>query len=331
MSEPRPRSALERLQELDRGDAAPAPARADEPARPEPRQPAARRGVGGALAVVALLLWKFKFVAVFLLSKLKLLLVGAKLLKFGKLFTTGWTMLLSMWAYSMFFGAPFAIGFVLLILVHELGHGLAARLTGLPVSAPVFIPFFGAAIMLKRAPRDTYQDFIIGYGGPLAGTLGGLACLGASFAVGEHWGQLLFVLAYFTFVINLFNLMPVWQLDGARITAPLRPSLWALTVGLLTAVLFYASGDTGTMNPMALMVVLVGAIRLIGSWHKSRRERHDDSALGRLAAAGERHREARDHAVTERHRWIACASYVLLASALIVLIHQLHVRLPQVG
>ncbi|GJM23205.1 MAG: hypothetical protein DHS20C15_31200 [Planctomycetota bacterium] len=288
------------------------------------------KGTGGIIAIGALLLWKFKFVLLFVLTKLKVAWVGVKLLKFGKLMTTGWTMILSMWLYSMHFGAPFAIGMVLLILVHELGHGLAAKLTGLPVGAPVFIPFLGAVIALKEAPRDTFQDFVISIGGPLAGTLGGLACLALAPQLGEYWGDLFYVLAFFTLLMNLFNLTPIWRLDGMGITAPFRVGMWALAVLLLGATLFWASGNTGELNPLALIVVLVGGFQVWRAWSARRGAARagGKSALKQLSEAGRRRSEARDLNVSDRQRWIAWGSYVTLTGTLIVLVHTLYQGLP---
>ena len=333
MTDQRPASALRRLQELDAQRARPtAPAAGGVGPEtggdaPHPR----RKGLGGLLVVGALVLWKFKAVLLLVASKAKVLLVGLKLLKFGKLFTTGWTMILSMWVYSLYFGAPFAIGFVLLILVHELGHGLAARLTGLPVSAPVFIPFFGAMIALKELPRTTFQDFVIGYGGPLAGTLGGLACLGLSHVIDGHWGQLLYVLAYFTLVVNMFNLIPVWQLDGARIAAPFRVSMWASAVGILAVVTFGVSGHVEHLNPLALFILLAGAYRLGRMWWLERKaKRAPRSALEQLDSLERDRLEARDESVSQRQRWIAWTCYVVLAGSLITLVHLLQPGLPVV-
>jgi Zn-dependent protease len=90
--------------------------------------------------------------------------------KLGKMLTTGGTMLLSMLVYSVAFGWRYAVGFVLLIFVHEMGHYLAARQRGLNVGAPAFIPFVGAWIELKDMPHDVETEAWVGFAGPLAGT-----------------------------------------------------------------------------------------------------------------------------------------------------------------
>lgn len=331
MSERPSGSALERLRRAQSGHGA--SPQDDAPAGSgtvgtAPGGPA-RKGLGGLVALLLLVLWKFKFVLVFLATKAKVLLVGLKLLKVGKLFSTGSTMLLSMWAYSLYYGAPFAVGFVLLILIHELGHGLAARLTGLPVSAPVFIPFVGAMIALKEAPRDTFQDFVIGVGGPLAGSLGGVLCLALSQTLGGEWAQLFYVLGYFTLVVNMFNLIPVWQLDGARITAPFRGPMWPLALVLLGVATFWVAGETGHLNPLVLLVLVGGGYQAVRrALQRRHAARRGGTALQQLTAERLRAADERDDGVTNPRRWISWGSYVGLTGALIVAAHLLYVRLP---
>src|SRR5271168_3271724 len=108
--------------------------------------------IGGAIAVA-----KFGFL---LLKSLK----------------TSLSMLLMIWVYSWTFGWPFAAGFVVLIFVHEMGHVIAAKWLGLPVTAPIFIPFVGAYITMKENPRDAWTEALMAYGGPLAGGIGGWVC-----------------------------------------------------------------------------------------------------------------------------------------------------------
>ena len=107
----------------------------------------------------------------------KLKYFGLAALKFLPiLLKTGGTMLLTIWVYATIWGWKFALGFVLLIFVHECGHLVAAKEFGLKVGAPVFIPFMGAFIALKEAPRDAWIEAVVGIGGPVLGTLGAFAC-----------------------------------------------------------------------------------------------------------------------------------------------------------
>jgi Zn-dependent protease len=143
--------------------------------------------------------------------------------KLGKLLTTGGTMLLSMLAYSLVYGWRYAVGFVLLIFFHEMGHYLAARQRGLNVGVPTFIPFVGAWIQLKEMPHDVETEAYVGFAGPLAGTIAALACY---WLARETGSGLLLALSYSGFMLNLFNLIPISPLDGGRITAIISPKVW---------------------------------------------------------------------------------------------------------
>lgn len=165
----------------------------------------------------------------YLLVKFKVVIFG--LLKFlPLLLKTGGTMLLSIWAYAYTMGWPFAVGFVVLIFVHECGHLVAAKRLGLKVGAPVFIPFMGAFIALKEAPRNAWIEAQVGIGGPLLGTVGALICFIVSFFTGN---PLYAALAHTGFFLNLFNLAPVGFLDGGRIVTALSPRLWILGIALI--------------------------------------------------------------------------------------------------
>jgi Zn-dependent protease len=155
-----------------------------------------------------------------LLGKLKPVMLFV--LKAGKPLIT---MFLSIGAYALFFPWTFAVGFVFLLLVHELGHVWAARRSGLPVSAPMFIPFLGALITMKRHPKDAATEAYIGIGGPIWGTAGALAC----YAIGWWSGHpIWFALAYTGFFLNLINLLPIHPLDGGRIVVAVSRWLWLI-------------------------------------------------------------------------------------------------------
>ena len=157
-----------------------------------------------------------------LLSKFKSVLV--LLAKVGKPLIT---MAISIGAYALIFPWTFAIGFVLLMLVHEMGHVWAAKRAGLPVSAPMFIPFLGALITMKRNPKDVATEAYIGIGGPLLGTIGALAC----YALGMLTDQpIWYALAYTGYFLNLINLLPIHPLDGGRIVGAVSRWLWLVGV-----------------------------------------------------------------------------------------------------
>src|SRR5438132_14316169 len=146
---------------------------------------------------------------------LKLLALLVSSAKFAKLATTAGTMLISVVVYAWVFGWVYAVGFVLLLLAHELGHYVAARRRGLDVGAPTFIPFVGAWIQLKDLPHDAETEAWVGLAGPLLGTVGALGCYYLYRSTGE---TLFLALAYAGFFINLFNLIPISPFDGGRIT-----------------------------------------------------------------------------------------------------------------
>jgi len=181
-------------------------------------------------------LWYFGALAAFLLAKGKWLLTLLKFSKFGGLFLS---MLISIGAYAIIFPWSFSIGFVLLILIHELGHVIAAKQKGMPVSAPMFIPFVGALINMKRNPRDAVTEAYIGIGGPVLGTVGALAAFGLAYYLNS---PLLYSLALTGFLLNLFNLLPIHPLDGGRIVTAVSRWLWLVgLIGGLVLIIYYFS------------------------------------------------------------------------------------------
>src|SRR5436189_2690861 len=140
--------------------------------------------------------------------------IGAFIAKFGVgilkyKFLLG--LFISFGAYLWFGGIWFAVGLIGLIFVHEMGHWLEAKRQGLPVSAPLFIPFLGASIFLKEQPQNAWKEFQLAYAGPLLGSLGALGVYAV--AVAEDSNRLR-AIAFLGFFINLFNLLPVVPLDG---------------------------------------------------------------------------------------------------------------------
>jgi Zn-dependent protease len=169
------------------------------------------RGVWAKIAAWAgpgaLIVWKFKTVLLVVLTKGKLLFLG--LTKAGTLLS----MLAWVGVYWALYGWPFAIGSVLSIYVHEMGHVVALKRFGIPAGAPMFIPGFGAFIRLRQLHLDRVEDSRVGLAGPLYGLGAALTCYAVYTVTGWHAWR---AIAHFGAFINLFNLIPVWQLDGAR-------------------------------------------------------------------------------------------------------------------
>lgn len=161
------------------------------------------------------------------------------LLKIGKIAGPLISMMISIGAYALIYPWGFAVGFVLLLLVHELGHVIAAKRIGLPVSAPLFIPFLGALITMKKQPLDAQTEAYIAFGGPILGTIGATAVFGAAYYMDS---PLFYSLAYIGFLLNLINLLPIHPLDGGRIATAVTRWLWLVgLVGGLAIIIYMRS------------------------------------------------------------------------------------------
>jgi Zn-dependent protease len=189
--------------------------------------------------------------------------LGVLILKFGglllklKVVTTGASMLVSIAAYTWIWGLPFAIGFVVLIFVHEFGHVIELRRQGVPASAPLFIPFLGAVIGMKELPDDAWKEARVALAGPILGSVGAAVL----WVIGESTGsELLLALAFTGFFLNLFNLIPIVPLDGGRAAGALHPVLWF--VGLLMMVGLVVLRP----NPLLVVIVVLGGLDLWNRW-----------------------------------------------------------------
>jgi Zn-dependent protease len=252
-----------------------------EPIRPgSGRQggPGLRKRLGAAIAAVVAFAAKAKTLLI-LLPKLKLL-------------TTFGSALVSIAAYALIWGLPFAAGFVALLFLHELGHVIQLRREGVKASAPMFIPFLGAVISAKSMGRDAAAEARVGLAGPILGSVASLVPLVLWLVTGsELWRAL----AYIGFFINLFNLLPVLPLDGGRAMAALTPWMWlAGFAGLLALTVYFP-------NPIMLLVIVFGGLE---SW---RRWRLRDTPEGRAY-----------HSIRPRTRVLVAATYVGLAGLLAV-------------
>jgi Zn-dependent protease len=223
------------------------PTRDYRPIHPQSRWRELARKLWAPLAIVGALLLKFK---------------GAALVVFKlPLITTSATMLVSIAAYAWLWGWKFAVGFVLLLFVHELGHVLELRRQGVPASAPLFIPFLGAVVGMKQMPDNAWKEAQVALAGPILGSLGAAGVWIAGEALDS---DLLVALAFTGFFLNLFNLLPVVPLDGGRAVAAVHPALWAVGLaGLVALAIFFA-------NPIILIILLLGGFELWQRWRGRR-------------------------------------------------------------
>jgi Zn-dependent protease len=253
------------------------------PPRAQPSTPR-KRGLGGGLLLAGALIFKFG-------AKLKaLLLLVPKL----KLFTTSASMLVSIAAYSLIWGWTFALGFVLLLLVHEMGHVIQLRREGVEASAPLFIPFLGAVVGARSLGGNALAEARVGLAGPVLGSLGAAALVPVALATdNDFW----FALAFTGFFLNLFNLLPVVPLDGGRAFAAMAPWMWFVGLFAVVVLCFVAP------NPILLLIALFAGLETWRRW----RERRSADATTRAY-----------YAVRPAHRLAVGAVYLALVVLLVV-------------
>ncbi|CAN5414193.1 hypothetical protein BH10ACT11_BH10ACT11_11910 [soil metagenome] len=228
-------------------------------------------------------------------AKFKVILLALPKLK---LLTTSGSMLVSIGAYALIWGFPFAIGFVILLLLHEMGHVWQLRREGIKASAPMFIPFLGAVISAKSMGDDAAAEARVGLAGPIMGTIASLVPLGIYFATGDDFWR---ALAYVGFFLNLFNLLPVLPLDGGRAMAALSPYVWFVGFAGLIALTFVFP------NPILLLILFLGGLE---SW---RRFKQRNTPEGRAY-----------HAIPTRTRVLVAAIYLGLIVALAIGVYETH-------
>ena len=199
------------------------------------------------LGPVGILLWKFKTIALIVLTKGKLLLLGLT-----KLSTLA-SMLAAFALYWSLYGWKFAAGLVISIYIHEMGHVAALRRYGIAATAPMFIPGFGAIVRLKEYPHNVAEDARVGLAGPIWGLAAAVAAWVGALVTGlPIW----YAIAHTGAWINLFNLLPIWQLDGGR-------GFRALTraqrgIALIAALTMWAV----TQETLLLLIAIGAAYRL---------------------------------------------------------------------
>lgn len=241
-----------------------------------------RRGgiLGGLLAILA---------AVWAYGKYVLLIV----LKF-KALTTLVTLAVSLGAYSLFFGFWGALGLVLMILLHEMGHVVEIRRQGMRATAPIFIPFLGAAIFQRQHPTDALKQAEIGIAGPIAGTIAATA----AFVLYPVTHQPLFLFwAWIGFYINLFNLIPFGPLDGGWVLG--AASKWFQVLGLvaLAGAVFFLHAVFG---PLLIILLLLGIPTLLERFRNDRLPYYQTVPVGARFAMGT--------------AWLALVGYLSFAS-----------------
>jgi Zn-dependent protease len=258
----------------------PAPAAGGNRVRPAPPR---RRRLSAVLAAIVAALAKLK----------ALVLVLAKL----KFLATAGTAFVSVGAYSLLFGWPFAVGLVGLLFVHEMGHVIQLRREGVKANAPMFIPFLGAVIAARSLGRNALAEARVGLAGPLAGSV---AAAAVALAAALTHDRLLYALAYTGFFINLFNLIPVTPLDGGRAMAAMAPAMWVVGLVVLVAAALLLG------NPLVFVFVLIGFFDVRRRLGQRRQGGPEQEAY---------------YAVTPKQRLYVGAVYIALLVVLLVGMH----------
>ena len=264
----------------------------EHPSEPEFKSPVRRdRGIfqriGGAIVAAALAVVKFG----------GLILGGLFKFKFALSF------LISAGAYALVWGWRFGVGFVVLLLIHEMGHVIQLRREGVPASAPMFIPFLGAVVAMRGLPENAYVEAKVGLAGPVLGSVG---AFGTLLLAEQTNSDLLRALAYTGCLLNLFNLVPVVPLDGGRAAAALHPAFWGVGLVILAglAVIW--------RSPFIIIVLLFVGYEVYRRWQ------------GRGALQSQAY-----HAVTAGQRLTVFAVYMGLVVALVFGMHAAHVTVQR--
>jgi len=184
------------------------------------------------------------------MKALLLLLATGKL---GKVLLSGGSMIISLITYSFIYGWMYSLGFVGLLFIHEYGHYHAAKIRGLDVGLPTFIPFVGAWIQLKEQPIDAETEAFIGISGPMLGSLGAYIIYLISYVEDS---KLLFAISYSGFILNLFNLIPLSPLDGGRVVSVISPKIWYLGIPILLIIFYF------NPSPMLLIIAILAIPRI---------------------------------------------------------------------
>ena len=273
----------------------PPSAPATDPAPPDGLGPAQERRSGwlGRLAAPFAALLAF-------FSKIKIVLLALTKVKF---LATAGTMLVSIVAYGSIWGWKFGVGFVLLLLVHEYGHVFQLRREGVKdASAPIFIPFLGALIWSKSLGGNAAAEARVGLAGPVLGSIGAAACVVVYALTGEDFWR---ALAFTGFFLNLFNLLPVGFLDGARAAAALSPWVWLLGVfGMIVLVLTVP-------NPI---IILIAVLAVWETYRRFKQFRSGDPAIKAY------------YSIARRDRILIGATYLVLIVALVLAMDATHLE-----
>jgi Zn-dependent protease len=237
---------------------APAPAPA-----PPPQQRSLLRRLAAPLLIGLYALWR--------VGKWFLLIVPK-----AKVLTTSASMLVSVGAYALIWGWKFAVGFVALLFVHEMGHYIQLRREGVKPTGMVFIPFLGAAVGTRSLGGSALAEARVGLAGPILGSLAVAALLPIAAATDDDFWR---ALAFTGFFLNLFNLLPVVPLDGGRAMAAMAPWMWFVGFGAIVLLVFVWP------NPILILIALLGGFETYRRWRQRKQGEEGNAEYYRVKPA----------------------------------------------
>ena len=213
------------------------------------------------LGVVAL---KAKAFLLLFFEKVRLLLVnpfeGFGAMQYA---VAGGSFAVTVAAYATQAPLALAFGFVVITLIHEIGHAVVIRAKGLRAGFMVFIPFIGGAVSLKDQAHSVYDDAMIGLAGPVAGTAASLICLQIyKWTTDPLW----LLIALMGFILNLINLVPIGMLDGGRISAAISKWMWLIG----GAAVIYKVIDQP--NPLIILIAVLAAFQVYASLNREKND-----------------------------------------------------------
>jgi Zn-dependent protease len=222
-----------------------------------PRRRALPKILSGLILFLGVAALKAKALLILFFEKVRILLVnpfeGFGAMQYA---VAGGSFVVTIAAYTTQFPLGVVTGFVVITLIHEVGHAVAIRAKGLRAGFMVFIPFIGGAVSMKGQPRSVYDDAIIGLAGPAFGTLATLATLQI-----YKWTSdpLYLLIAFLGFFLNLLNLLPIGMLDGGRISAAITKWMWVLGGGAIVYKVF------DQPNPLTIVIAVLAAFQVYAS------------------------------------------------------------------
>ena len=241
-----------------------------------PAKPRLGRVLSGLILLLGLAAFRLKAVWLLLFEKVRIFFVnpfeGFGAMQFA---VAGGSMLVTVLAYATKFRLGLVIGFVLITLIHEVGHAVAIRAKGLRAGYMVFIPFIGGAVTLRDQPRSVYDDAQIGLAGPFAGTLASLASL----LIFKVTGDPLYLLVALTgFILNLINLLPIGMLDGGRISAAVTKWMWVFGGAVLAYKVWRQP------NVLLIVILFLAAFQVYAAIVREKEDRFYEITGGQRAA-----------------------------------------------